>query len=64
MSLITSLSYSITSTFKRVTIILASVAYFGKTLTWSNLSGIIIASIGKFDSWSIGYVVTCRSYYV
>ena len=46
MSLVTSLSYSITSTFKRVAIILASVVYFGKTLTWSNLLGITIASIG------------------
>ena len=46
MSLVTSLSYSICSTFKRVSIILASVAYFGKTLTLSNLLGIIIASLG------------------
>ena len=48
MSLVTSLSYSITSTFKRVAIILASVVYFGKTLTWSNLLGITIASIGMW----------------
>lgn len=48
MSLVTSLSYSIASTFKRVTIILASVAYFGKKLTWSNLLGITIASVGMY----------------
>lgn len=46
MSLVTSLSYSICSTFKRVAIILASAAYFKKTLTLSNLFGIVVASIG------------------
>lgn len=46
MSLVTSLSYSICSTFKRVAIILASAAYFKKTLTVSNLFGIVVASAG------------------
>lgn len=47
MSLVTSLSYSICSTFKRVAIILASAYYFDKTLTMSNLFGILVASIGN-----------------
>ncbi|KAK8796957.1 hypothetical protein WA588_001082 [Blastocystis sp. NMH] len=46
MSLVTSLSYSIASTFKRVAIILTSVLYFGKTLSFSNILGICVASIG------------------
>lgn len=46
MSLVTSLSYSIASTFKRVAIILTSVVYFGKTLSLSNILGICVASIG------------------
>jgi singapore isolate B (sub-type 7) whole genome shotgun sequence assembly, scaffold_2 len=47
MSLVTSLSYSIASTFKRVAIILTSVLYFGKTLSFSNILGICVASIGS-----------------
>ena len=46
-SLVTSLSYSIASTFKRVAIILTSVLYFGKTLSFSNILGICVASIGS-----------------
>ena len=46
MSLVTSLSYSIASTFNRVSIILSSVLYFGKSITFSNLLGIVVASIG------------------
>lgn len=50
MSLVTSLSYSIASTFKRVAIILTSVIYFGKTLSLSNILGICVASIGRLLS--------------
>ena len=46
MSLVTSLSYSIASTLKRVSIIISSVLYFGKSITLSNLFGIAVASFG------------------
>ena len=46
MSLVTSLSYSIASTLKRVSIIISSVLYFGKSITLSNLFGIAVASCG------------------
>ena len=46
MSLVTSLSYSIASTLKRVSIIISSVQYFGKSITLSNLFGIAVASFG------------------
>lgn len=46
MSLVTSLSYSIASTLKRVSIIISSVLYFGKPITFSNLFGIAVASFG------------------
>ncbi|KAK8803812.1 hypothetical protein WA158_001506 [Blastocystis sp. Blastoise] len=46
ISLITSLTYSITNTFKRIAIILATSLYFGKYLSFQTIIGIIIAMLG------------------
>ena len=46
MYLLSSLSYSIASTFKRVSIIIATTIIFHKTLSFGNIAGIAVASIG------------------
>ena len=46
MYLLSSLSYSIASTFKRVSIIIATTIIFHKTLSFGNMAGIAVASIG------------------
>ena len=46
MFLLSSLSYSITSTFKRVAIIVATSLFFGKRLSSGNVLGVGIATIG------------------
>ncbi|KAK8825638.1 hypothetical protein WA577_000809, partial [Blastocystis sp. JDR] len=46
MFLLSSLSYSITSTFKRVAIIVATSLFFGKRLSAGNVLGVGIATIG------------------
>ena len=46
MFVLSSLSYSITSTFKRVAIIVATSLFFGKRLSAGNVLGIGVATIG------------------
>ena len=47
MHLLSSLSYSIASTFKRLAIIVMSSLVFGKVLSFGNKIGIAIATFGK-----------------
>lgn len=56
MYLLSSLSYSIASTFKRVSIIISTSIIFHKQLSIGNLAGIAIASFGKL-SISISHCV-------
>lgn len=46
MFLLSSLSYSITSTFKRVAIIVVTSLFFGKRLSVGNVFGVGIATLG------------------
>ncbi|KAK8798788.1 hypothetical protein WA158_007872 [Blastocystis sp. Blastoise] len=56
LSLISSLTYSILNTFKRVAIIIISALYFGKYLSSQNIFGIVIAVLGV-----LGYNLVCLS---
>ena len=55
MFLLSSLSYSITSTFKRVAIILTTSLFFGKHLSFENVLGVAIATVG-----AVLYNITSR----
>lgn len=44
---LTSLSYSIASTFKRVSIIVVTSIVFRKVLSVGNIAGIVVATIGR-----------------
>ena len=44
---LTSLSYSIASTFKRVSIIVVTSVVFKKVLSAGNVAGIVVATVGK-----------------
>ena len=47
MYLFSSLSYSIASTFKRVSIIVATSIILGNVLSWKNMLGIVVATAGE-----------------
>lgn len=47
MYLFSSLSYSIASTFKRVSIIAATSIILGNVLSWKNMLGIVVATAGE-----------------
>ncbi|CBK22610.2 uncharacterized protein [Blastocystis hominis] len=55
MYLFSSLSYSIASTFKRVSIIVATSIILGNVLSWKNMLGIVVATAG-----AVGYNVVNR----
>ena len=65
MYLFSSLSYSIASTFKRVSIILATSLILGNVLSWKNVLGIVVATAGErsggdLNVGAVGYNVVNR----